>query len=79
MNQTGVRRSQRRELTARMQVEYAGALPPGQVLAVVTRAELLVARTHTEPWSADLQEVCETVVRHMLARRVASHQVALSA
>jgi hypothetical protein len=77
MNQTATRRCQRRELTARMQVEYAGALPPGQVLAAVTRAELLVARTHAQPWSPDLRAVCETIARHMLTRRIATH--ALSA
>lgn len=79
MDMTSQWRNQRRELTARMQLEYAGALPPGQVLAAVTRAELLVARTHEEPWSSDRQDVCETIARHLLTLRLASRQAAYSA
>jgi hypothetical protein len=38
MQEARLRRAQLQQLTDRLIVEYAGAVPPGQVLAAVVRA-----------------------------------------
>jgi len=79
MIETALRRRHRRELAERMQMEYAGALPPGQVLAAIARAEIVLARSHRHPWSPDVQDLCETIVRHLLTRRLATHPMSRGA
>ena len=60
-----------RDLADRLTLEYAGAVPPGQVLALVFRAERsLVAAGRMSP--ATRLEVCEQVVRRMLTDRLAA-------
>ena len=59
-----------RELADRLSLEYAGALPPGQVLALVFRANRSLGTLSGLP--GDLRiEVCEQVVRRLLTDRLA--------
>jgi hypothetical protein len=59
-----------RELGDRLIHEYAGAIPPGPVLALAFRAERsLVAAGHLS--ASTRLEVCEHVVRRMLTDRLA--------
>ncbi len=61
------RRRARNELADRLIVEYAGAVPAGQVLAAVLRAEqLLRSFQQDEPSRLAL---CEQLVRHRLTER----------
>lgn len=58
-------RSARQDLALRLVLEYAGAVPAGQVMAAVVRADrLLRARNLTPPQRI---EACEDLVRHRLA------------
>ena len=63
------RREHQRDLTDRLLSEYADALPPGQIIAAVARAHRLVVRG-AGPWP-ERMELCESLVRHQLARRAA--------
>lgn len=58
-----------RDLADQLVVEYAGALPPGQVLALVYRTAHRLSRL---PGAApDWQSgTCEELVRHALSERV---------
>ena len=58
-----------RELADLLILEYAGALPPGQVLALVVRAERSLARLHELPADTRLL-MCESLVRRLIADRV---------
>lgn len=73
------RRRARNELADRLIIEYAGAVPAGQVLAAVLRAEqLLLGFQHDETSRLAL---CEELVRHRLAERTSrrSRQLAAAA
>ncbi|MFC5730861.1 MULTISPECIES: hypothetical protein [Nocardioides] len=71
------RRQVRRELTDRLMVEYAGAVPAGQVLAAVVRIDRLLSSYH--PSAADRMALCEELVRHRLVERIArTHQPRLA-
>lgn len=72
------RRAHRRELADRLLTEYAGALPPGQILALVARTHRLIAR-EPGPWSAERGALCESIVRHHLTRRLAGEALVRSA
>ena len=61
------RRRARNELADRLIVEYAGAVPAGQVLATVLRAERLLRRFQQDDTSR--LALCEELVRHRLAER----------
>jgi hypothetical protein len=69
MQAARLRRLQLRELTDRLIVEYAGALPPGQILAAVLRAQRLMARGDRR-WSPERIALCETFARQQLSLRV---------
>jgi hypothetical protein len=69
MDEVRLRRVQLQELTDRLIVEYAGALPPGQVVAAVVRAQRLVGRDQ-RPWSPERIALCETFARQRLSLRV---------
>lgn len=58
-----------RQLADRLIVEYAGILPPGQVLAAVFRANQSLARNGGVTGEPRLL-LCESVVRQALTRRV---------
>jgi hypothetical protein len=75
---TAQSRADVRDLAERLTLEYAGAVPPGQVLALVFRADrsLLAAGRLTAPTRLEL---CEQVVRRMLTDRLASYSRPLSA
>ncbi len=60
-----------RDLAERLTLEYAGALPPGQVLAMVFRAERSLGTRSRLPDAIRL-EVCEQSVRRMLTDRLAA-------
>ena len=60
-------REERRHLTDRLIVEYAGSLPPGQVLATVLRADRLLSPF--EPDQPGRFAMFESVARHWLAER----------
>lgn len=65
MSELRARRQARQHLADRLILEYAGAVPAGQVLAVVLRAEQLLHAHHTdERWR---MATCEELVRHRLA------------
>lgn len=64
------RRRDRRRLADRLIAEYATAVPPGQVLAAVTRADLLL-RTHAGTRPTQWQAKCESIARTTLAERAA--------
>lgn len=75
MTDARVRRRQRRELTERLVAEYAGALPPGQVLAAVARVDhVLVGRI--DAWTADADGLRESLVRDLLVRRIGGRTLA---
>jgi hypothetical protein len=59
------RRQARRDLADRLILEYAGAVPAGQVLAVVLRAEQLLQAY--QPDAGRRMSLCEELVRHRLA------------
>lgn len=63
-------RARVRELAERLTIEYAGAVPPGQVLALVFRADRSLASLGH---AADPEriEICENVVRRLLTDRLA--------
>jgi hypothetical protein len=61
-----------RDLADRLTLEYAGAIPPGQVLALVFRAERSLVAGGRLPAATRL-EVCEQVVRRMLTDRLAHY------
>lgn len=63
------RRNERRDLADRLMVEYAGAVPPGQILAAVTRAHRLVTSTRFGRSTGEM-ELCEAVARRSLADRI---------
>lgn len=67
--QSTLGRSGVRELADLLIVEYAGALPPGQVLALVVRAERSLARLPELPAQTRLL-MCEALVRRLIADRV---------
>jgi hypothetical protein len=59
------------DLADQLCCEYAGALPPGQIMALVFRANHLVS--HQPPADVDVRRTTvETVVRHLLTERVAT-------
>lgn len=59
----------RRELTEQLILEYADAVPPGQVLSVVVRADNLLVSEHFD--AERRLATCEAVVRRRLAERAA--------
>lgn len=59
------RRQARQDLASRLILEYAGAVPAGQVLAAVLRAEQLLQAYHRD--TARRLSLCEVLVRHRLA------------
>lgn len=61
------RRQARSELADRLILEYAGAVPAGQVLAAVLRAEQLLHTFQKDEVSR--LALCEELVRHRLAER----------
>jgi hypothetical protein len=63
-------RARVRELADRLTLEYADAVPPGQVLALVFRAERSLGTRGRLPAATRL-EVCEQVVRRLLTNRLA--------
>jgi len=67
MHEIHQRRVQLQQLTDRLVLEYAGALPAGQVLAAVTRAQRRVGGAF---WSAERTNLCETLARDELTRRL---------
>jgi hypothetical protein len=72
------RRSEVRELAERLTLEYSGAIPPGQVLALVFRADRSLASLGHLSVDARI-EVCENVVRRLLTDRLAHLSVSTSA
>jgi hypothetical protein len=75
MDDIRLRRALLQQLTDRLIVEYAGALPPGQVLAAVVRAERLVRR-EDHHWTSAQASLCERLARQRLTRQVAPHLAA---
>jgi hypothetical protein len=71
-------RSEVRELAERLTMEYSGAIPPGQVLALVFRADRSLASLGNLPVDARIQ-ICENVVRRLLTDRLAHLSVSPSA
>jgi hypothetical protein len=67
---TSATRAGVRELADRLTLEYAGALPPGQVLALVFRADRSLASLGGLPATTRL-EICEGVARRLLSDRLA--------
>lgn len=80
MSDPRARRQARQDLADRLILEYAGAVPAGQVLAAVLRAEQVLQAYH--PDDARRMSLCEELVRHRLAestvRRAALRLVAAS-
>jgi len=64
------RHDQCRILADRLIVEYAGAVPPGQVLAAVLRAHLGLTR-HVDLSDSARMAMCELAARRALTERVA--------
>lgn len=62
------RRDDRQLLTDRLTHEYAGSVPPGQVLAAVLRADRMLAYCDDGP---DRMALCEMLVRRRLAEQAA--------
>lgn len=62
-NNTITHLQRRRELTEQLILEYAGAVPPGQVLSAVVRSDHLLG----SDLDADRLDMCEAVVRRTLA------------
>lgn len=56
-------RDERQLLTDRLVLEYGGAVPPGQVLAAVLRADRLLGRCEAGPERSSL---CELLARRQL-------------
>ena len=71
-------RSEVRELAERLTLEYSGAIPPEQVLALVFRADRSLASLGHLPVDARI-EICEKVVRRLLTDRLAHFSVSSSA
>ena len=69
MTEARIRKLQLRELTDRLIVEYAGALPPDQILAAVIRAQHLMGRDR-RPWPSERVALCETFARQQLSLRL---------
>lgn len=69
MHEARLRRVQLQELTDKLIVEYAGALPPGQVFAAVVRAQRLLGH-EAAPWSSERAALCETFARQQLSMRL---------
>lgn len=69
MSDPRARRQARQDLADRLILEYAGAVPAGQVLAAVLRAEQLLQAYH--PDEGRRMSLCEELVRHRLAERTA--------
>lgn len=63
------RRRSRQDLVDRLILEYAGAVPAGQVLAIVVRTERLLQSCHAEGSRGHV--LCEELVRHRLAEHTA--------
>lgn len=70
MDDIRLRRALLQQLTDRLIVEYSGALPPGQVLAAVVRAERLLRRDD-QHWTSAQAAQCESLARERLIRQVA--------
>jgi len=70
-------RTARHELADRLIVEYAGAVPPGQVLACVLRADRVLASY--PPNDQARLALCEELVRHRLVEHNARTGRALAA
>lgn len=66
------RRDRRRELTARLVVEYRGEQPPGRVLSAVLRADHSIPRTGVDD-EGDSFSRCESLARIMLAGTCEPH------
>ncbi|MCX6399327.1 MAG: hypothetical protein NTX33_05280 [Propionibacteriales bacterium] len=71
MNDMWNRRNERRDLAERLMVEYAGSVPPGQILAAVTRAHRLVKANHLGGSNGGMA-LCEAVARRSIADRIIS-------
>ena len=61
-----------RDLADRLTLEYAGAVPPGQVLALVFRTERSLGARRRLPAATRL-DVCEQAVRRLLTDRLAPY------
>ena len=61
-----------RDLADRLTLEYAGAVPPGQVLALVFRTERSLGARGRLPAATRL-DVCEQAVRRLLTDRLAPY------
>lgn len=64
-----LRRHVRQDLADRLILEYAGAVPAGQVIALVARTERLLQTCHTDARRG--AALCEELVRHRLAEHIA--------
>lgn len=62
------RRDERQQLVDRLNLEYGGAVSPGQVLAAVLRADRLLGFYETGPERSSL---CELLARRRLAEHAA--------
>jgi len=71
MQQARLRRAQLQELTDRLIVEYTGAVPPGQVLAAVVRAQRLIGH-EGRTWSSERIALCERFARQQLSLRLST-------
>jgi hypothetical protein len=63
-------RRARQELTDRLTAEYAGALPPGKVVAAVARAALVLRAAGLDDRST-WASVCESLARRSLTEGIA--------
>ncbi|WGX95089.1 hypothetical protein [Nocardioides sp. L-11A] len=72
MSDPRARRQARQHLADRLILEYAGAVPAGQVLAAVLRAEQLLQAYH--PDEARRMTLCEELVRHRLVETTAGRR-----
>lgn len=70
MPDTQEHRRERQALVDRLALEYAGAVPPGQVLAAVVRADRLLRASAGGRLDSDLGH-CEAIARRALAERAA--------
>ena len=71
MQESRLLRTQLQELTDRLIVEYAGAVPPGQVLAAVVRARRLLG-PGGRTWSSERLALCERFARQQLSLRLSA-------
>jgi hypothetical protein len=71
MQEARLRRAQLQQLTDRLIVEYAGAVPPGQVLAAVVRAQRLMGPDGIS-MSSERIALCERFVRQQLSLRLSA-------